>query len=69
MTDLRNRQAFGMCECGKLTYLSRGAAKRAAAIQHPGVKLRAYRCHVTGSWHLTSRTAARTAAWRDWDQA
>ena len=70
MTDLRGRQAFGVCpDCGKLVYLSRGAAKRAAAIQHPGVRLRAYQCRESGAWHLTSRNAARTAAWRDWDQA
>jgi hypothetical protein len=44
--------AVGSCPaCGKHSYSTRAAAKRAARAIHPGERLRAYRCGTY--WHLT----------------
>lgn len=57
--------------CGKHVYKSRDEAKRAAVINHPGVTMRVYRCLDSDTtpvpWHYTHMSAARTAAWKDYE--
>ena len=48
--------------CGKKSYLSRKGARQAARILYPSRRMLAYRCR--GYWHLTSRDAQTTTAWR-----
>jgi len=55
--------SVGTCSCGKLSYPTRGQAKKAA--RHQGGGLRAY---AHGSyWHLTSRSHLAIAAYREYD--
>jgi len=67
-------KATSLCPppCGKVRYLSRALAKRAAARIHPDQKMRVYSGDVSsheccgGFWHITSETVAgRTAFYRD----
>ena len=59
----------GTCpDCGKIKYGSRKKAKAAARrMSMNGVSrvMRAYRCG--DWWHLTSQSAERAAAWREYD--
>jgi len=60
------------CEgCGKQVYKSRREAKHAAEVLHPGQTMRVYAC-VNSTvnpppWHYTHMSAARTAAWKDYE--
>lgn len=56
--------AFACPACGKQSYLSRRAARRAARTLYPGRRLRTYPC--TGRFHLTSWNARKTANFRDY---
>lgn len=57
--------------CGKHVYKSRDDAKKAAVVNHPGVTMRAYQCldsdATPAPWHYTHMSAARTAAWKDYE--
>jgi hypothetical protein len=56
------------CECGKVRYLSRAAAKRGArrlnSVGKRRGKVRAYLCD-GGFWHLTSESTANTTLRRN----
>jgi hypothetical protein len=54
-------------ECGKVCYLTRRAARRAASQLplRPGSKLRAYPCGQY--WHLTSQPTGVLTGWREWE--
>jgi hypothetical protein len=59
---------LGRCpDCGKLTFTSRQAAKRAARQQerHGVVVSRVYKCGQW--WHWTSQSTAAATAYRDYE--
>lgn len=57
--------------CGKQSFSSRKEAKTAAKILHPEKTMHAYLCRNSDQtpppWHYTKMSAARTAAWKDYE--
>jgi hypothetical protein len=62
-----SQHGWTCAECGKVCYLTRRAALRAARRlpRRPGSKYRAYQCGAY--WHLTSQPTAVLTGWREWD--
>lgn len=57
--------SLGTCpDCGKQCYKSREQARRAARVIFPGRQTREYPCGEW--WHVTTQSAARTTAWKDY---
>ena len=57
----------GICPaCGKKSYRTKKIAKNSGLQLYPGQRMRVYPCDGSPYWHLTSKSALRAAAWKDW---